>query len=118
MNQIHHSPAQQRLAAALRLMAFAASAAVLAGCMTTQQQVTAAVPTDYRNRHPIVLREGPRTLDLFVGNNRGTLTGAQRADVLAFAGEWRREATGGILIDLPSGTNNEAAATTAMHEVR
>ena len=56
------------------------------------------------------LREGPRTVELFIGNKRGTLTPAQRADVLAFAGEWRREATGGILVDLPSGTTNDVAA--------
>jgi pilus assembly protein CpaD len=38
--------------------------------------------------------------------------------VLAFANAWRREATGGILIELPSGTRNEIAAANALHEVR
>ena len=49
---------------------------------------------------------------------RGGLNGDQRADVLAFANSWRREATGGIVIDLPSGTRNEVAAANAVHEVR
>jgi pilus assembly protein CpaD len=109
--------AERRLATPLRFLALAAGAAMLAGCNTTQE-VTGSVPTDYRNRHPMVLREGPQTLDLFIGNNRGTLNGAQRADVVAFAGEWRREATGGILIDLPSGTTNQVSAGSALREVR
>jgi pilus assembly protein CpaD len=76
------------------------------------------VPDDYRQRHPIVVKEAPRTVELFIGAKRGALTAAQRADVLAFAQEWRRESTGGILIDLPSGTPNEVAAANALHEAR
>ena len=34
-------------------------------------------------------------------------TADQRADVLAFAQAWRREATGGVIIDVPTGTRNE-----------
>src|SRR5436189_2164091 len=109
---------QRRVCSAFGLVALAVSAGLLGGCSSTQQVVTASVPTDYRNRHPITLREGPRTVELFIGNKRGTLTGAQRADVLAFAGEWRREATGGILVDLPSGTANGVAAANALQEVR
>jgi pilus assembly protein CpaD len=106
--------------AALRLLAAAGCAAMLAGCMTsrTNPEVVGSVPEDYRQRHPIVIKEGPRMVELFIGSKRGTLTPAQRADVLAFAHEWRREATGGILIDRPSGTNNEIAAANALHEVR
>jgi pilus assembly protein CpaD len=55
---------------------------------------------------------------LFIGSKRGTLTGEQRAEVLAFADEWRREATGGVIIDLPAGSNNQAAAAQALREVR
>src|SRR5712691_4618848 len=123
MRQSQLPVAKRRIAAALRLMALASGAAMLAGCSslqtwTAQPQVTSSVPTDYRNRHPIVLKEGPRTVELFIGNKRGTLAPAQRADVLAFAGEWRREATGGILVDLPSKTSNALAAANALHEVR
>jgi pilus assembly protein CpaD len=119
MCNIKSPVAERRVAVALGVVALAGT---LAACSSTQpmtaQQVTASVPTDYRNRHPIVLREGPRTVELFIGNKRGTLTTAQRADVLAFAGEWRREATGGILVDLPSGTSNAGAAASALQEVR
>src|SRR4051812_28320869 len=115
MSTIKFAIAQRRVAAALGLMTLAGA---LMGCATRQmaeQRISAPVPTDYRNRHPIVLREAPRTVELFIGNRRGELTQAQRNDVYAFAGEWRREATGGILVDLPSGSSNEMAAANALH---
>jgi pilus assembly protein CpaD len=109
--------AKRRGAPAFRLAAMVSCAALLAGC-NTAREVTGATPIDYRQRHAIVIQEGPRTVELFIGDKRGTLTGAQRADVLAFAGEWRREATGGILIDVADGTSNAAAAANAAREVR
>jgi pilus assembly protein CpaD len=90
---------------------------VLGGCNTTQV-VTGSVPIDYRQRHPIVLKEGPRTVDLFIGERRAALNDTQRAQVLAFASEWRREGTGGILIDVPTRSGNAAAAASATEEVR
>jgi pilus assembly protein CpaD len=100
-----------------RLAAAAALAAMLAGCYQAHENLE-AVPNDYRQRHPITLQEGNRTVEIFVGTNRGGLTPVQRADVLAFAHEWKRDATGGILIDVPAGTPNERAAGEALHEVQ
>jgi pilus assembly protein CpaD len=100
-----------------RLAAVAGLAATLAGCYTAQQNVE-AVPTDYRQRHPITLQEATRTVEVFVGSSRGGLTPEGRADVLAFAQVWKREATGGILIDVPSGTPNERAAGETTHEIQ
>jgi pilus assembly protein CpaD len=105
-------------AAALRPMALGGCAVLLANRATAQDRIVGYVPTDYRNRHPVVLKEGPRTVELFIGNKRGTLIGRQRADVHAFAQDWRREATGGILVDLPSGTSNEMTAANSLQEVR
>jgi pilus assembly protein CpaD len=90
----------------------------LAGCNTTAQETTASVPSDYRQRHPIAISEADQSLKLFIGSKRAGLTPAQRADVLSFAANWRREATGGILIDQPVGSSNAAAASEALHEVR
>jgi len=104
-------------AAAARLLAIAGCAAALGGCYLPDNVATPAA-FDYRLRHPIAIKEGPRTLDLFIGSQRGGLNGDQRADVLAFAGRWRREATGGVLIDVPTGTRNEVAAANAVNEVR
>jgi len=109
-----------RRANAARLALITTWALALAGCYTAQapQEVTGSVASDLRQRHPIVIKEGPRTLDLFIGEKRGTLNGSQRAEVLSFAAEWRREATGGILIDVPAGTSNAGAAASAAREAR
>jgi len=105
-----------RGARAGRLAAAAALAASLAGCYTTHDTVE-AVPVDYRERHPITLQEGTRTVDLFIGSSRGDLNPAQRADVLALAQRWKHEASGGIIIDVPAGTANARAAADATHEI-
>ena len=102
---------------ALRAAAILALAA-LAGCTAYGTAVVDTYPEDVRLRHPISLREGPKTLELFVGVNRGGLSPAQRADLVAFAHTWRRESTGGILIDIPWGTPNARAAVDAVAEVR
>jgi pilus assembly protein CpaD len=102
---------------ALRAAAILAAAA-LAGCTTYQTVTIDDYPEDVRLRHPISVREGFDKLELFVGVNRGALTPAQQADVLAFAHTWRRQSTGGVLIDIPSGTPNARAAHEAAQEVR
>ena len=101
-----------------RLLALVGCAALLSGCYTTSAPVVTPAASDYRLRHPIAIKEGARTVELFIGSNRGGLTGEQRADVLAFATTWRRQATGGIVIELPAGTRNEIAAANSLHEVR
>ena len=98
------------------LAAAAALAAMLGGCYTAHETAEVA-PGDYRLRHPITLQEGQRTVELFVGSSRGGLTPEQRADVLAFAHRWQREATGGVIIDVPSGTPNGQAASDSLHEI-
>ena len=101
-----------------RLLAAICSATAISGCASNRETIITPADVDYRLRHNIAIKEGPRTVELFIGTNRGGLNGEQRADVLAFANSWRREATGGIVIDLPSGTRNEIAAANALHEVR
>jgi pilus assembly protein CpaD len=100
-----------------RFAAAAALAASLAGCYTATHSTADAVPVDYRERHPITLQEGTRTVALFIGSSRGDLTPGQRADVLALAQRWKHEATGGIVIDVPAGTRNAHAAADATHEI-
>ena len=102
--------------AALRLLAVGGIAATLAGCYQTQT-ADRDYPTDYRQRHPITLKEGTRTVELFLGQNRGGLSPAQRADVLSFAQQWRRESTSGIIIDVPKGGVTDHAAADSMREV-
>jgi len=101
-------------------MAVLTCGSMLAGCtlFARHEEVMGGIPTDSRQRHPIVLKEGVRSVELFIGSRRGGLTGAQRADLVSFARNWKREASGGILVDLPAGTPNEAAAASIWHEIR
>ncbi len=101
----------------LRLIAAGGIATTLAGCYQTQV-AQIEYPVDYRQRHPIVVREGVQNVEVLVGRNRGGLTPSQRADVLAFAQEWRREAGSGIIIDTPRGGPTNHAATDATREIR
>jgi len=103
-----------------RALAFASIAALLAGCKTPsmQDQVTGSIPNDYRLRHPIAVREKAQTLTVFIGDGRGTLTPTQRAEVGALASNWRQEATGGVVIEMPIGASNERAAASASREIR
>src|ERR1051326_176590 len=92
--------------------------AALAGCSAYGQAVVDAYPEDIRQRHPISLREGPKTLEVFVGVNRGELSPAQRADPAASAPAGRRDSTGGTHSEMPWGTPNARAAVDAVAEVR
>jgi pilus assembly protein CpaD len=74
---------------AMRLLVVGGFAMVVAGCYKTP--VTAEYPVDYRQRHPIVVREGVQNVEVMVGRNRGGLTPSQRADMVSFAQAWRQE---------------------------
>jgi len=102
--------------AAQRLAIAAALACLLAGCNETTQTVQ-PYPFDYRERHPITLKEGRQTVQVFIGRNRGGLSPSQRADVLSFAQAWKHDATSGIIIDLPQGGPTDRAATDSMREI-
>ena len=47
-----------------RAIAILGLAALLAGCKTDRDIVASAAP-DYRQRHPISVKEGTRTMDIF-----------------------------------------------------
>ena len=101
----------------LRGILIAAFAVMLAGCMKTASDTTGSAPDYYADRHPITMKEGTHTLALFVGAGRGGLSPTQQAEVLAFAQSWKREATGGVIIERPAGGANERAALDSLKEV-
>lgn len=108
---------RRRLRSAVLGGMLAATGVFLSGCYTTKD-TTASIPADYRKRHPITIKETDRTVEVFVGSSRGGLNASQRADVLAFAQAWKKEATGGIIVDQPYSGSNELAATEAVREAR
>lgn len=113
-----------RIAARLKGSRFGALATVvlfstaLGACTHTKEDVTASVPADYRQRHPIVVQEADRTIEVFVGTARGGLTASQRTDVMAFAQNWMNEGTGPLVVDLPVSTANARAATQSLHDIQ
>jgi pilus assembly protein CpaD len=110
--------ARRRAAAiGVRCLLIAGFAAALAGCnTTTAEDTTGSIPLSYRDRHPITVKEGKKTLVLFVGAGRGGLSPMQRAEVLAFAQNWKRDATGGVTVHRPVGGANERAANDTLKE--
>jgi pilus assembly protein CpaD len=111
---------RRRSAAVALRAALVVGFGVLVCACQTDNQVAAApdVPYDYRMRHPITLAEAERTLQVFIGANRSALTGPQRAEVMAFAQRFKTEATGGVFIDLPTGTANEHSSADALREIQ
>jgi len=117
ITQTTSSRSRSRLATGLLLSAMALS---LGGCLThvrDKDGAMASMPTDYRQRHPIVIEEADRGIDIFVGSGRGGLTASQRADVIGIGQAWLREGTGTIKIDVPKDTPNARAAQDSYREV-
>jgi len=101
---------------ALRLIVLGSIAATLAGCYQTTD-VRDNYPVDVRQRHPITLQQGRQTVQVFLGRYRGGLTPRQRADVLAFAQGWRQDATGAIVIDVPTNRATARATTGSLRQI-
>jgi pilus assembly protein CpaD len=112
------NPTRLTLRCARSIVPLVLLAAALSGCMHTQEEITSTVPTDYRLRHPIVVQEADRTIEVFVGTGRGGLTASQRTDVTAYAQSWLHEGTGPIAIDLPVSTPNARAATQSLSDIQ
>jgi pilus assembly protein CpaD len=109
----HKGSTGARCLAALGLMLF------MAACThNAEPEITASMPVDYRDRHPIRLVDGQRSLQIFVGSVRSGLTPTQRAQVVSLGSDWRREGTGYILVETPAGAVNSGAARQTVHEIR
>jgi pilus assembly protein CpaD len=93
-------------------------AVALGACTHTEEAITASIPDDYRQRHPIAIEEQNRSIVVFVGHARGGLSASQRADVMGLASTWLREGTGAIHADVPSDTPNARAAADSLREIR
>lgn len=90
----------------------------LTGCSNVDRAVaTSAIPADYHQRHPVVLADGPRPLDVFVASG-DRLDDRQRHDLASFAAEYRAEGRGRIRVMVPRGGADPAAAEATLMAVR
>ncbi|WP_446721510.1 CpaD family pilus assembly protein [Methylobacterium sp. DCY52] len=93
------------------LLAACALGALAAGCNSQPVATTGAIEVaDYRVRHPIVLTDGTRSLDVFP-TGVGQLDPRQTADVDAFMLEFRRYGRGLLLMEVPRGGPPAQAAS-------
>ncbi|WP_342110240.1 CpaD family pilus assembly protein [Methylobacterium sp. SI9] len=93
------------------LFAACALGALAAGCNSQPVATTGAIEVaDYRVRHPIVLTDGTRSLDVFP-TGVGHLDPRQTADVDAFMLEFRRYGRGTLLMEVPRGGPPAQAAS-------
>src|SRR6202166_3950789 len=93
-------------------------AVVLGACTHTDDVLTASVPDDFHQRHPIAVQEADQSVVIFVGHARGGLSASQRADVIGLAQTWLREGTGAINADVPVDTPNARAAADSFREIQ
>ncbi|MDD1528455.1 pilus assembly protein CpaD [Bradyrhizobium sp. WBOS7] len=91
---------------------------LMLGACNTAGDITQTVPTDYRQRHPIAVQEGRKSIVIFVGTARGGLSAAQHSDVAGIARDWMREGTGSVVVDVPVDSANSRAAAATYREIR
>lgn len=104
-----------------RLLVVALALGTLAaGCASksAQSDPPALAPIDIRERHPIVLRDAPRSLDVFVGRAGAALDNRQAEDVADFAQEYRKSGKGGLVAEVPSGARRERATHDTLNGIR
>jgi len=89
----------------LALVALALVAGSLGACRGDRVDTTGSLyPHDVRTRHPYVLSDGPRTLDVFP-TGTGHIDPRQTSDVEAFLLEFRRYGRGTLVIEMPRGVS-------------
>ena len=105
----------------LRLTLAALAFGAFAGGCANQSALSdppALAPVDVRERHPIVLRDAPHSLDVFVGRAGAPLDSRQAEDVADFAREYRRSGRGGLVAEVPSGARRERATHDTLAGIR
>jgi len=98
------------------ILGLAALGAYLAACGPDRAVTGSVYPYEHRERHPIVLADAPRTLDVFVTGQR--LDPRQRDDLYAFALEYRRYGQNAMTVQMPAGPVDGALLARAFDDVR
>jgi pilus assembly protein CpaD len=76
---------------------------ILAGCSSVDRMTTSSIPMDdYRNRHPIVLAEQARRLDIFPAPEALGLDHRSASQVVEFGGLYRYSGQGPISVFVPA----------------
>lgn len=108
-------PTRSRAAIAAVLLALTS-----AGCTTSSPltRAQAEMPPTYEERHPILLARMTQSVPIDIGTHSLGITGLQRADIESFARAYSVDGDGTVLISVPRGGANQAAALRATGEIR
>jgi pilus assembly protein CpaD len=102
---------------AATVLALLAMAPALGGCFANREATGSIYPTDLRDRHPIVLTNAPRVLDIFVEGPSG-VDARERTDLRAFMAEYSRYGTGPVTAQVPTGAELGGATRQALAAIR
>ena len=81
-NEMHTTGKNVRARRNVTLLAMAALVALASGCANADRTTTGALPDDYRTRHPIVVGEQEKTIDIPIATGASRLTRGQ-SEVIA-----------------------------------
>lgn len=102
----------------VRALAVALTLPALAACQSSRGDVTGSIyPDDYRDRHPIVLADSARTLDVFIEGSGG-LVSREKRDIADFLEEHRQFGNSGLVAQVPVGTETAPATRRALATLR
>ena len=114
-NDMHFT---RKTARGVGLLAMAALVALASGCANADRTTTGSLPDDYRTRHPIIVGEQERTIDIPIATGATQLTRGQSEVIAGFVGDYSGASSGMFRIILPRGSRNDAAATVAGRQIR
>ncbi len=113
-----HSPSRKAGRAMSTMLVSLVMATVLAGCANRDRMTTNALPDDYRTRHPIVIAEAEKTIDIPIASGDRRLTQGARDVIRGFASEYTHSSSGSMQILMPSGSVNAGAVSHVRKEIR
>ena len=103
-----------RVTSTLRMSLAAMVVLSLAGC-TDRLATGSTISDDYRQRHPIMLREKPMTINIVSGPS---LDPGSRSRVVQLGMDAREEGSGRVEILIPAGAQNEAHARAVVPAIK
>ena len=101
------------------VLAAGAVSLALAGCASQRNltaRIDAEIPDNHAERHPVVIGDVTRSIDVFLAPNSG-LDHRQREDVREFAKNYRKEGKGSLVAYLP-GRAPHGAVQSTLNEIR
>lgn len=90
----------------------------VSGCANRDSLSTGSIPDDYRTRHPIIVGEKEKAIDIPIASGDRRLSQGQRDVIAGFAADFAASSSGTIQILSPQGSSNSGAAYAARKEIR